>query len=508
MTPNQTLNGRYKIIRSLGEGGMANVYLAHDLILDRDVAVKLVRFDMQDDLSAIKRFQREVLSTTELVHPNIVGVYDIGEEHGMNYLVMEYVEGTDLKQYIRDKFPIPLDQVVNLMGQILNGVQTAHRHGIIHRDLKPQNVLIDTHGNAKITDFGIAIANQQSSFTRTNAVIGSVQYLSPEQVRGHIATQQSDIYSLGIILFEMLTGKVPFEGESAVSIAVKHYQDQLPLVKDFNDKIPQSLENVVLKATAKNPTDRYKNVAEMADDLKTVLEPDRANEPKFIEDSLTDRTIVLDQTEINQNLQPEEIEKTRPIEVKMNNRYNNPRPPKETSKNSEEEMHRPKHRHPLRRRALFTFMAAVAFILGIFIAFKLSSPQMVQVPSLEGLNQKEATTKLSKANLGVGKITKEADDKAGYNKVVETLPETGKYVQEGIKVNVVISKGPNSFDVDNYVGSDYTSTKKQLEDKGFKIKKKEIATDRFDDDRIISQDVISGQVVVPRVTTITFTVAK
>ncbi|MEE6728733.1 Stk1 family PASTA domain-containing Ser/Thr kinase [Pediococcus pentosaceus] len=308
MTPNQTLNGRYKIIRPLGEGGMANVYLAHDLILDRDVAVKLVRFDMQDDVSAIKRFQREALSTTELVHPNIVGVYDIGEEHGMNYLIMEYVEGQNLKQYIRDQFPIPLGQVVSLMSQILNGVQTAHYHGIIHRDLKPQNILIDKHGKAKITDFGIAIANQQSSFTRTNTVIGSVQYLSPEQVRGHIATQQSDIYSLGIILFEMLTGKVPFEGESAVSIAVKHYQDQLPLVKDFNTKIPQSLENVVLKATAKNPIDRYKNVAEMAADLKTVLQPERANESKFVEDSLVEHTIVLNQDELKQGLAKDEVE--------------------------------------------------------------------------------------------------------------------------------------------------------------------------------------------------------
>jgi serine/threonine protein kinase len=508
MTPNQTLNGRYKIIRSLGEGGMANIYLARDLILNRDVAVKLVRFDMQDDESAIKRFQREALSTTELVHPNIVSVYDIGEEHGMNYLVMEYVEGQDLKDYIKNYSPIPLSQVVNLMGQILSGVKTAHHHGIIHRDLKPQNILIDTRGNAKITDFGIAIANQQSSFTRTNAVIGSVQYLSPEQVRGHIATQQSDIYSLGIILFELLTGRVPFEGESAVSIAIKHYQDQLPMVTDFNQQIPQALENVVLKATAKNPTDRYKNVTEMAEDLRTVLRPERSDESKFIEDSLMDHTIVLNQDELKQNLNGDTVEKTRPIKFKMNNKINFPKPKPATPPEPEETMRRPKHRHPIRRRALFTAMAVLAFVLGIMIAFKLSSPKMVQVPNLEGLTQKQATTKLSKINLGVGKITKEADEKTSYNRVVETLPESGKYVQEGIKVNVVISKGPNSFDVESYVGGDYSGTKKILEAKGFKIKKREVVTNRFDHNRIISQDVVAGQVVVPRVTTITFTVAK
>ncbi|AEV95316.1 Stk1 family PASTA domain-containing Ser/Thr kinase [Pediococcus claussenii] len=503
MTPNQTLNGRYKVIRSLGEGGMANVYLAHDLILDRDVAVKLIRIDMQDDESALRRFQREALATTELVHPNIVGVYDIGEDHGLNYLVMEYVDGENLKQYIHDNFPLDFKQIIKIMKQILNGVETAHLHGIIHRDLKPQNILIDKNGNAKITDFGIALANEDSSFTKTNSVIGSVQYLSPEQVRGHVATQQSDIYSLGIILFEMLTGKVPFEGESAVSIAIKHYQDQVPFVRSYDDRIPQPLENVVLKATAKNQMDRYSNIQEMSEDLDSTLNPERASEDRFVAGEQNEETIVLDQAEIDQKLNtftPESGDAK--IRYSTNNKVNYPKnvPQKES--------HRPKHRHPIRRRALFTFLVMVAFIGSILIAFKLSSPRMVNVPGLTGMTQNAATVKLSKSQLGIGKVTKSASNKINYGSVIATLPTAGKSVQQGIKVNLEVSIGPNSFDTDNYVGGDFSSTKKQLEKKGFTIKEHQIETTKFDNGRIISQSVVAGQVVVPRVTTITFTTAR
>ena len=199
------LNGRYHIIGSIGSGGMANVYLAHDLILDRDVAVKVLRFDFQNDQAAIRRFQREALAATELVHPNIVSVYDVGEEDGLQYLVMEYVKGMDLKRYIQTHFPIPYSTVVDITQQILSAVAMAHEHRIIHRDLKPQNILIDEHGTVKITDFGIAIALSETSITQTNTMLGSVHYLSPEQARGSMATNQSDIYAVGIILYEMLS---------------------------------------------------------------------------------------------------------------------------------------------------------------------------------------------------------------------------------------------------------------------------------------------------------------
>lgn len=254
------LDGRYRIIRSIGEGGMANVYLAHDLILDRDVAIKILRLDLQHDPATMRRFQREELASTELVHPHIVAVYDVGEDHGIQYIAMEYVKGMDLKQYIAAHYPMPYQSVVNIMNEILSAVNQAHAHGIIHRDLKPQNILVNESGHIKITDFGIAVALSENSLTQTNSLLGSVHYLSPEQARGSVATKQSDIYALGIILYEMLTSKVPFEGETAVSIALKHFQSDIPSVRKIDPKIPQALENVVLKATAKAPIDRYQSV--------------------------------------------------------------------------------------------------------------------------------------------------------------------------------------------------------------------------------------------------------
>ena len=246
MKPGYKLNNRYRILRPLGEGGMANVYLAYDQVLERKVSVKLLRLDLRDDPKVQRRFEREALAATQLNDPHIVGVYDVGADHGMQYMVMQYVKGTDLKQYLDKNFPIPLPQVVDIMEQVLSAVETAHEHGIIHRDLKPQNILIDENKNIKITDFGIATATSDKSLTQTNSIMGSVHYLSPEQARGSVATARSDIYSLGIILFELLTGKVPFEGETAVSIAIKHFRTQIPSVRQANHEIPQPLENVVL----------------------------------------------------------------------------------------------------------------------------------------------------------------------------------------------------------------------------------------------------------------------
>ena len=200
------LGDRYRIVDTLGEGGMANVYLADDIILKRQVAVKIIRLDLQKDSQVTARFEREALATSELSHPNIVSVFDVGSDHGLPYMVMEYVKGPDLKEYIQDNTPIPLPKVIKIMDQILSAMSLAHKHGVIHRDLKPQNILMDENGNIKIADFGIAVALNQTTITQTNSVLGSVHYMSPEQTRGGMVTKQSDIYSLGIILYELLTG--------------------------------------------------------------------------------------------------------------------------------------------------------------------------------------------------------------------------------------------------------------------------------------------------------------
>jgi len=275
------ISGRYKILDAIGGGGMANVYLAHDIILDRNVAVKVLRLDFANDEEFIRRFHREAQSATSLAHPNIVSIYDVGEEDGIYYIVMEYVDGQTLKQYIQQYSPLRVEAAIDIMKQLTSAIAHAHQNHIVHRDIKPHNILIDKKGNVKITDFGIAMALSATSITQTNSVLGSVHYLSPEQARGGMANKKSDIYSLGIVMFELLTGRLPFFGESAVSIALKHLQTETPSVRRWNPNIPQSVENIVLKATAKDPFLRYDSVEEMEDDLRTSLYPERLNEAKF-----------------------------------------------------------------------------------------------------------------------------------------------------------------------------------------------------------------------------------
>ena len=226
----QKINDRYQIIRTIGEGGMANVYLAHDIILDRDVAVKVLRGDLADDEKFIRRFQREAIAASSLTHPNIVEIYDVGEDDGNYYIVMEYVDGKTLKSLIKRRGALTLPEVIDIMLQLTSAIACAHESFIIHRDIKPQNVLILDNGVAKITDFGIAMALNSNELTQTNSVMGSVHYLPPEQANGSGATMKSDIYSLGILMYELLTGKVPFKGENAVEIAIKQMRDEIPSI--------------------------------------------------------------------------------------------------------------------------------------------------------------------------------------------------------------------------------------------------------------------------------------
>ncbi|MGA9519565.1 MAG: Stk1 family PASTA domain-containing Ser/Thr kinase, partial [Trichococcus sp.] len=293
MEAGKKLGGRYKIVRHIGSGGMANVYLGHDLILDRPVAIKVLRFDFRDNKDALRRFQREALSATQLIHPNIVGVYDVDEEDGLQYIVMEFIDGTDLKKYIDIQGRVSPEKSIHIMHQVLSAVALAHKNRIIHRDIKPQNILIDNQDRIKITDFGIAVALSETSITQTNTLLGSVHYLSPEQARGSMATSKSDIYALGVVLYELLSGKVPFDGESAVSVALKHFQEPMPFIRESHPEIPQSLENVILKATAKEPLDRYATCEEMMADLDTCLNEERLHEAPFMPVSLLQETKVL-----------------------------------------------------------------------------------------------------------------------------------------------------------------------------------------------------------------------
>ncbi|OQO84386.1 serine/threonine protein kinase [Enterococcus casseliflavus] len=488
------INGRYKIIGNIGSGGMANVFLAHDLILDREVAIKVLRFDFQNDQSAIRRFQREALAATELVHPNIVTVYDVGEEDGMQFLVMEYVKGMDLKRYIQTHYPVPYLQIVDIIQQILSAVALAHQHRIIHRDLKPQNVLINEDGVVKITDFGIAIALSETSITQTNSMLGSVHYLSPEQARGSMATNQSDIYAIGIILYEILTGKVPFDGESAVTIALKHFQDEIPSIRIYDKNVPQSLENVVLKATAKEPADRYKTADEMRADLDTVLSPERLNEPRWEPHALMDETRVLTPVEAAQVETP-------PVEE----------PVAETAADQAEEAAQPKKKK--RKRWLLLPIIMVIALLGIGSYFLFGGGRGdVAIPEVSGQTEDAARAELEAAGLKVADEVEEIeDDEVEAGNVVKTDPPEGNEVKKNSVVTLYISSGTKKITLDDYEGRSFDDVKKELIDLGFdedRIKEELESSDDVDEGDIISQSPAAGREVSPAEDEITFKVSS
>ncbi|MHC9536861.1 Stk1 family PASTA domain-containing Ser/Thr kinase [Dellaglioa sp. BT-FLS60] len=483
MKPDTIFNERYKIINSLGEGGMANVYLATDLILDRLVAVKVLRVDLRDDQDTVRRFKREALATTELVHPNIVNVYDVGEVDGLQYMVMEYVPGHDLKTYITKQFPIPFQVVVDIMIQILSAVQVAHDHNIIHRDLKPQNILIDEAGNAKITDFGIAVALADHSLTQTNTLLGSVHYLSPEQARGSMATKQSDIYSLGIILYEMLTGKVPFEGETAVSIALKHFQNEVPSVRKFDSTIPQSLENVVLQATSKVPRDRFQSAEEMSSALEKCLAQKNATKWQP-EELVSDETKVL------------------PVFDKQTGKIISPDKKSETMIANNKKM---SHRKKWTIGTIF-FALIVIILGGTVIA--MSSPKEVKVPDLSGMTVSEAKSSLSDKNLEIGKIIRTNNETVDSGNIIKSTPKKNETIREKNKVDVIVSKGKAKIKIAKYVGDDYDDVKATLENDGFTVEKETSHSSSVPENEIMAQDILAGKKVVPSDTVITLTVSS
>ncbi|MGK0552118.1 Stk1 family PASTA domain-containing Ser/Thr kinase [Enterococcus faecalis] len=494
------LNGRYHIIGNIGSGGMANVFLAHDLILDRDVAVKVLRFDFQNDQAAIRRFQREALAATELVHPNIVSVYDVGEEDGLQYLVMEYVKGMDLKRYIQTHFPIPYSTTVDIMEQILSAVSLAHDHRIIHRDLKPQNILIDENGTVKIADFGIAIALSETSITQTNTMLGSVHYLSPEQARGSMATNQSDIYAVGIILYEMLTSSVPFDGESAVTIALKHFQEEIPSVKSFDPGIPQSLENIVRHATAKDPADRYKTTSEMADDLYTALSPERLNEPVWEPSGLLGATKVL---------MPVTEEEPMPNALKeMDSSQPEPEPEAATEDNEKEK----KKKKNKKIWIIAGIILLLACLIGGALYFAGRGNSEVDVPDVSGKTEAQARQTLEKAGLVVDKKTKTIpNDSIAEGKVVKTNPEARTSVKKGRDITLYISSGSNKVKLDDYTGQMYQDaidelTKLGFPEKNITIKKENSST--VNKNEIIRQSPKAGEQVDPKKDTVTLIVSN
>ena len=496
--------GRYRIIKQIGRGGMADVYLAKDLILDgEEVAVKVLRTNYQTDPIAVARFQREARAMADLDHPHIVRITDIGEEDGQQYLAMEYVAGLDLKRYIKEHYPLSNEEAVRIMGQILLAMRLAHAKGIIHRDLKPQNILLTPDGTAKVTDFGIAVAFAETSLTQTNSMLGSVHYLSPEQARGSKATIQSDIYAMGIIFFEMLTGHIPYDGDSAVTIALQHFQKPLPSVIAENPSVPQSLENVVIKATAKKLTDRYQTVSEMYVDLLSSLSYNRRNEPKLVFE---------DTSKVDTKTLPKISQSTLTAIPKVQPKEESPQSQKPTQKAaSKETVAKPVKKRRFKARYL-VLLASFILVLASLFWIVSKTPATVEIPNVAGQTVAEAKEKLKKANFEIGEEKTEASDTVEEGRVIRTDPDAGSSRKEGIKVNLIISSGQQSFKIGNYIGRNSTDVIAELKGKKVPenlIKVVEEESSETEAGLVMRQSLPEGTTYdLSKATEITLTVAK
>ena len=496
--------GRYRIVKQIGRGGMADVYLAKDLILDgEEVAVKVLRTNYQTDPIAVARFQREARAMADLDHPHIVRITDIGEEDGQQYLAMEYVAGLDLKRYIKEHYPLSNEEAVRIMGQILLAMRLAHTRGIVHRDLKPQNILLTPDGTAKVTDFGIAVAFAETSLTQTNSMLGSVHYLSPEQARGSKATVQSDIYAMGIIFYEMLTGHIPYDGDSAVTIALQHFQKPLPSVIAENPSVPQALENVVIKATAKKLTDRYKSVAEMYVDLSSSLSYNRRNEPKLVFD---------DATKADTKTLPKVSQSTLTSIPKVQTQSPKPQVAKPSQQVSEDNyVTKPVKKRKFRVRYMI-LLASIVLVAASLIWILSRTPATIAIPDVAGQTVAEAKETLKKANFEIGEEKSEASEKVEEGRIIRTDPGAGTGRKEGTKINLVVSSGKQSFQLSNYIGRKSTDVIAELKQKKVPenlIKIEEEESSESEAGTVLRQSPAAGTTYdLSKASTITLTVAK
>lgn len=493
ITKGQKINDRYEIIKSIGEGGMANVYLGHDTILDRNVAIKVLRGDLANDEKFVRRFQREALSASSLAHPNIVEMYDVGEDDGTYYIVMEYVEGKTLKQLLKKRGTLTLSEAIDIMSQLTDGMAHAHDSYIIHRDLKPQNIMIKDDGQIKITDFGIAMALNSTQLTQTNSVMGSVHYLPPEQASGKGCTIKSDIYSMGIIFYELLSGSLPFRGDNAVEIALKHMREPLPSLREDNPSIPQSIENIIKKATAKNPKNRYESARSMHEDLLTALNDERMDEAPYEYKYPESDADTKKSKKSEKDADKEE-------DLKLENIG------EDTSKTFDKDFEALEDKKS--NRLVIILAAIFGVVLLTVVIFLLAwsgalpglhkNKTSVTIPDCENLKVSSCEKKLQKLGFVVkSKVELVPSDEIDKNRVVKTEPASGRSVKKGTKVTIYKSSGDETFELEDYKDKNAIEIKTLLETKyelKVTIEKKEPSDEekKKDENTIIGQSLEAG----------------
>ncbi len=486
----KTLGARYEILKEIGEGGMAMVYKARCKLLNRYVAVKVLKNEYSRDLEFVKRFRAEAQSAASLTHPNIVSVYDVGEENGINYIVMELLEGDTLKDEIERKGKLPSDTVLKYASQIASALEAAHNAKIVHRDIKPQNIVLTSNNIAKVTDFGIAKMSSKETITSATSTMGSVHYFSPEHAKGCYTDEKSDIYSLGVVMYEMATGKLPFNADTPVTVALKQIQEEPTAPKDLEPSVSLALNDIILKAMAKKPADRYQTASAMLDDIFAAI-----NNPSHIfykpeEKKSSGFTQVVPII----GVKPEDKPTLGETEFggRKGMRDNNKKTKKKNSK----------------KTVMVVSICAIAAIsltgLGILTARLIKTINskkpvenvdvMVVAPKLVGLNFEEAKAEYSKKGLTltVGKYVNDAEHEAGI--IVYQSVEEGEKIFDG-KIEVNISKGAETVKMIDVVGKDYKVAKYELESMGLTPKFEFEKSDKIEANIIMEQDVKKGEIV-------------
>ncbi len=475
------LDNRYELIECIGDGGMAEVYRAHDKLLDRFVAIKILHPQFVSDESFIERFRREAQGAAKLSHPNIVNIYDVGSCNDKYYIVMEYIKGETLKDKIKREAPLPIDTTLRIVKEIAEALENAHANHLVHCDIKPHNILLNEYGHVKVADFGIARATTSSTITYTGSVVGSVHYFSPEQAKGHTISTKSDIYSLGVVMYEMLTGQVPFNGETAVSVAIKHLQDAPIPPHELRSDIPPLVEAIVLKAMDKDPNNRFTSTELIKEITLAQRKPfTPVNIPT--EDPFATRILTNDEVAQLQNIEPVSTvpasnERKLPEEKNSENNYVN---------------NQPKSSGFFSKKFVFTLaiILVLGFCIGAFLSYgDFWSNKTVTVPNVVGMSQAQAEETLKAENLRV-EIAETYDETVPQGSVVSQTPEAGKNVKENRLVTIYISKGGEEINMPNLVGMNQTDAENQLSK--LKIKIGQVRTEYSNEEKgtIIQQSVV------------------
>jgi serine/threonine protein kinase len=492
------LGGRYEILEQIGGGGMALVYKGQDLLLHRKVAVKMLRHQYVHDEEFIRRFRREAQSAASLSHPNVVSIYDVGQEGDTHYIVMEYVEGTTLNDLIKEKAPLQVEEAVHYASQIADALDHAHHNEIIHRDIKPHNILIGKNGRIKVTDFGIARAATSSTITQTGSVIGSVHYFSPEHAKGTSTGEKSDLYSLGIVMYQMLTGRLPFVGESPISVALKHLQEDVEEPRKVNPLIPQSVENVILKAMRKKTEERYQSAKQMLRDLETCLLPERRNEPKIffwdIEGLDEERTLVMPAIRAHQLMQMDDEDTEKPYISRGS----------ETIDAKKNGWVKP----TVWIVILLIVLGFMWFLVG-YVKVKIAAVADVQVPNVVNKPLSQAEIMLTTAKLDY-KVVETQPSNLDKDIVIRQDPPSGMNAKTGTKISLYVSQGPVKPKMDNLVSLTLQDAKQKLLAQG--IKDEQIVVNPvFSDgpvDSVLVQAPLSGEEFDPAQVSVKLTTSK